>query len=92
MEPSSADLHPKHGARFVVTRDGEGFDVEVYTGTERDVPPTVLRARLTFNDAGQPTLEPELDDAWVRDETLKLARVLKRGTKDRLSRWRGEPL
>lgn len=92
MDPSSNNLHPKHGARFVLVREGETYSVSVYTGTEHRDPPEVIETTLRFDERGHATLAPDLSDSWIREETLKLARVLKRGDKRRLTRWRAGPL
>lgn len=86
--PSSLDLHPSHGGRFVFTRrasEGLGeYDVAVYLPAAR-----LLNARLRWDEAGHATLEPPLPDDWAQQEALKLARVLRQAPKDRLTRWRG---
>jgi hypothetical protein len=86
-KPSSDDLHPRHGGRFVLTRrggDGPTYSVEVH------LPGGVsLHATLSWSDAGPPVLEPPLPDAWAHGEVLKLARVLRKNPRERLSRWRG---
>jgi hypothetical protein len=48
-----------------------------------------VEAALTWDAAGQATLTPAPDDAWVAGELLKLARVLKHSGQARLVRWRG---
>jgi hypothetical protein len=48
-----------------------------------------LTATLTWDAAGQARLDPSWEDAWAREEALKLARVLKADPKRRLLRWRG---
>jgi hypothetical protein len=83
---SSIDLHPRHGGRFVLTRSQDEpllYVVEVY------LPDGVrLDGRLSFDD-GLARIDPAWDDAWAIEETLKLARVLKRTRPDRIVRWRG---
>jgi len=86
---SSHDLHPKQGARFVFTREGEApltYQVEVFLpGTNR------VQARLTWDENGSPAIEPAAQDAAVADQLVKLARVLKRSAAPRLTRWRDVP-
>lgn len=86
VQPSSHDLHPRHGARLVFTReDGEAprYRVEVFL-------PEAVRVEsvLSWDDGGAPALDPVVDDAAVREQIFKLARVLKRTPKARLTRWR----
>lgn len=84
---SSADLHPESGARFVCEREpGEPlrYRAAVYLAGGATV-----AATLSWDEAGHAALEPAPDDAWVRDELLKLARVLKHSGQQRLHRWRG---
>lgn len=93
-DPSASTLpshaRPEYGARFVFTREGETtpavYRVEVFLADEPSVT-TVLR----WDDATRPHLDPPLADEWARDETLKLARVLHKDPKPRLTRWRGRP-
>ena len=89
---SSHDLHPTAGARFVFERtdDGEAprYRVSVYLPNAR-----ALAGALEWTD-GEATLDlsPAGDDdetTWARAEALKLARVLKRDPKPRMTRWRG---
>jgi hypothetical protein len=83
MKPSSADLHPKSGARFTFESSGEGYAVAVH------LPDGVtLETTLRFDAEGEAALRPPLENAWASEEVLKLARVLKRDPKPRLSRWR----
>jgi hypothetical protein len=91
MKPSSQDLHPTTGARFVFDRVGEGYAVVIYL-------PGGLRwsGHLAWTDAGA-TLEPDPDQpspnteplAWAHEEALKLARTLRRTPKPHMVRWRG---
>lgn len=94
MKPSSQDLHPTTGARFVFDRVGEGYAVAIYL-------PGDLRwsGHLAWTD-GEATLEPDPDQpgptpsteaplAWARTEALKLARTLRRTPKQHMVRWRG---
>ena len=83
---SRQDLHPKHGARFVFTREGEDdprYRVEVYLPQAR-----LLQTQLSWDDEGKPQVVPGLDDDAVVEQLYKLARVLKRSPKARLTRWR----
>ena len=97
MHSSSEELHPASGARFVFTRR----DTDLAEGGESDEKPPsyvveahlaggrTLSGSLSWDERGQACLEPEWDDAWAREEALKLARVLKADPKRRLLRWRG---
>jgi hypothetical protein len=102
VQPSSKDLHPATGARFVFDREsGSGpalaYVVTIYLpGTER------WSGRLTWVD-GRAQLDPEAGQAtrdgepctswtWAFAEALKLARVLHRDPKQHMVRWRGSPL
>ena len=101
MQPSSKDLHPKTGARFVFDRMedaeaevGDRYRVVLYLPEGR-----TWSGRLHWDEAGAATLEPESTDSqaspddealtWARAETLKLARVLRRAPKAHMVRWRG---
>jgi hypothetical protein len=103
MQPSSQDLHPETGARFVFDRIGDDYDVAIYL-------PDGLRwsGRLSWAD-GNATLVPGPDQpmpsddwhrqgrrvpetdplAWAHAEALKLARTLRRTPKQHMVRWRG---
>ncbi|MEM6290090.1 MAG: hypothetical protein AAGA54_02460 [Myxococcota bacterium] len=84
--PSSQDLHPKHGARFVFTREGEDdprYLVEVFLPEARR-----LQTQLSWDAEGKPQVRPGIDDEAVVEQLYKLARVLKRTPKARLTRWR----
>lgn len=85
--PSSDDLHPRHGARFVLSRRGDteppAYTVEVFLPAR-----VLLRSVLTWTDTGAAQLEPPLPDEWAHTEALKLARVLRKNPRERLSRWR----
>lgn len=84
---SSRELHPSAGARFVCEREpGEPlrYRASVYVAGG-----ATIATSLTWDAAGQATLEPIPDDEWVAGELLKLARVLKHSRQDRLVRWRG---
>lgn len=84
---SSQELHPSAGARFVCEREAREplrYAARVYVAGGATV-----EAALTWDAAGQATLTPAPDDAWVAGELLKLARVLKHSGQARLVRWRG---
>ena len=82
LDPSSGDLHPSTGARFVLTRDGTSYRVDVYLAGG-----TALRSTLRWDDQSA-VVDPPLSHAAAHEEVLKLARVLRRTPKDRLTRWR----
>ena len=72
----------------MLTRIGDGdppaYAVQVY------LPQGVsLRSTLSWSDEGPAVLDPALDDAWAHGEVLKLARVLRKSPRERLTRWRG---
>lgn len=85
---SSRDQEPAFGGRFVFTRDGDTlppvYRVEVFVAGEQPVETT-----LRWDADDRPQLDPPLYDDWARDETLKLARVLHKDPRSRLTRWRG---
>lgn len=94
-DPSSLDLHPTQGGRFVFTRralpgaaaSGLGeYAVQVYLPAAR-----LLTSCLQWDEAGHAALDPPLEDPWAHQEALKLARVLRQSPKDRLIRWRSQP-
>ena len=90
MEPSSKDLHPTAGARFLFERtdpQGEG-DVPTYR-VRAYMPEKVIVESALHWEEGKAVLEPRPEDDWVATEAEKLARVLKRDPKPRLLRWRG---
>ena len=86
---SSRDLHPSAGARFVFDREGDApsYRLEVFLPEGRRA-----SAALGWDVDGKAVfaweLAPQEEDAWVRDGAGKLARVLKRDPKAKLSRWR----
>ncbi len=86
--PARLRATPTHGGRFTFTRDTETAGV-VYRVEALVAGGPTITTTLRWDDADRPVLEPELADGWVRDETLKLARVLHKDPKPRLSRWRG---
>lgn len=95
MRPSSQDLHPSTGARFVFEREADGphghrYRVNVYLADGR-----TLVGELAWPDGNaqlQPDAPPEPEDqplAWAHAEALKLARTLRRTPKQHMVRWRG---
>ncbi len=85
--PSSHELHPVAGARFVCERvEGQApwYRVVVYVAGG-----LTHHAELRWDAAGHASAAPECADAWVQAELLKLARVLKHSQQARLTRWRG---
>ena len=85
--PSSHELHPVAGARFVCERiEGPelGYRVAVYAAGGH-----TYASELRWDEAGQASATPGCADAWVQAELLKLARVLKHSQQARLTRWRG---
>lgn len=66
-----------------VTADPVVYDVAIYLPEGRR-----LQTRVDWPE-GPARLEPALSDPWAESETLKLARVLRRGTRSSLTRWRG---
>ncbi len=86
---SSQDLHPKQGARFVFEREDEApltYRVGVYLPETRRIDTT-----LRWDANGAPVVEPAVEDAAVLEQLVKLARVLKRSSAARLTRWRDVP-
>jgi hypothetical protein len=91
IEPSSRDLHPTTGARFVFDRRVDEtepvYDVAIYLPEGRR-----WTGSLRWLD-GRAQLEPEhssADQALARAsaEALKLARVLHRDPRPHMVRWR----
>lgn len=91
MRPSSGDLHPETGARFVFDRAGDGYAVVIYLPDEQR-----WSGQLSWDD-GVAVLEPDEGQpsptsepfAWAHAEALKLARTLRRTPKQHMVRWRG---
>jgi len=86
---TSKDLHPKQGARFVFHRENEAplsYRVEVFLPGGRRVD-----THMRWDEGGAPAFEPTVEDATVLEHLVKLARVLKRTSAPRLSRWRDVP-
>lgn len=96
VKPSSESLHPGAGARFAMTRIGPSpeenaqpalsYRVEVFVAGGE-----TFEARLSQNQEGRWTLEGIPNSHWAHDETLKLARVLKKNPVGSLLRWRPGP-
>jgi len=95
-EPSSRDLHPKTGARFVFDRlssEAEPvYAVVIHLPAARRWAGTLRwangHAQLVAN-ADQPALDADDVQRWATAEALKLARVLHRDPKPHMLRWRG---
>ena len=97
-EPSSRDLHPSTGARFVFEReagrDEPRYRVAIYLPAGRSLAGTLAwvedRAELELeqpDEVGGPSVEADTL-ARAREEALKLARVLHRKPRDHMLRWR----
>lgn len=96
VKPSSESLHPKAGARFAMTRIGPApqesaqpalvYRVEVFVAGGE-----TFEANLSQNDEGSWSLDGIPASHWAHNETLKLARVLKKNPVGSLLRWRPGP-
>jgi hypothetical protein len=88
-QPSSRDLHPKTGARFVFDRIASepAYTVAIYLPEARHWSGTLrwLDGRAELEPAA-PSGDAELE--WAHAEALKLARVLHRDPKPHMLRWR----
>lgn len=83
--PSSQELHPETGARFVCERvDGDAL---VYRFAVFAAGGATYRGELRCGD--EVVADPPCADPWAQAELLKLARVLRHGRQARLTRWRG---
>ncbi len=91
-QPSSSDLHPKSGARFVFERDSASdvpahYRVHVHLAGGDTWAGSLAwadgKAELVATGSQDVEREP-----WVRATALALARVLKRKPQQRLLRWR----
>lgn len=89
-EPSSRDLHPQTGARFVFDRLASepepAYAVTIYLPEAQ-----LWTGTLRWID-GRAALEPADTDGalgWAYEEALKLARVLHRDPRQHMVRWRG---
>lgn len=87
--PSSQELHPIAGARFICERQDDGaapvYKVAVYAAGG-----ATHHAELRWDAEGQVQVAPALADPWAQTELIKLARVLKHSHQQRLTRWRGQ--
>ena len=86
--PSSQELHPVAGARFICERDDDGA-APVYKITVYAAGGATHHAELRWDPEGHVQVTPALTDAWAQAELIKLARVLKHSQQQRLTRWRG---
>jgi len=85
--PSSQELHPVAGARFVCERvPGEAL---VYAVAVHLAGGHTHAATLRWDAEGRAVAEPVCADGWAQAELLKLARVLRHSEQPRLTRWRG---
>ena len=85
--PSSQELHPVSGARFICERTEAvtpSYRISVYVAGG-----ATLQAELSWDPEGQAQVAPPLADPWAQAELIKLARVLKHSQQQRLTRWRG---
>lgn len=96
VKPSSDTLHPNSGARFAMTRIETGnsetapaalvYTVDVFvSGGE------TLQGKLAQDERGSWALVGIPEQHWAFDETLKLARVLKKNPVGSMLRWRPGP-
>jgi len=86
LEPSSSDLHPSSGGRFVFERQADAttrYDIGVYlpSGVE-------IRGVMSLSEENDSVLEVDTDDPWVLEQLRKLSRVLRRTRQQRIVRWR----
>ena len=90
-EPSSRDLHPKTGARFVFDRlESEpepAYEVTIHLPEGRRWTGTLrwLEGRASL----EPAAPADEEIGWAHAEALKLARVLHRDPRPHMVRWRG---
>ena len=87
VEPSSANLHPDDGGRFVFERasDDARYDIQIF------LPDGVRHHGALLLTPDGATIELGCDEPWVQAEVEKLARVVKRTGQQRLLRWRPRP-
>ncbi|MFO7561377.1 MAG: hypothetical protein R6X02_01935 [Enhygromyxa sp.] len=89
--PSSRDLHPKTGARFVFDRRADepepSYEVTIYLPEGRRWSGTLCW--LDSRAALEPAAPDDQELAWAHAEALKLARVLHRDPRAHMVRWRG---
>jgi hypothetical protein len=92
---SSHDLHPSSGGRFVFERIEPSaaieYRVQVFlpAGARFDATLAWVEGVAALREHPDNASVPDELIAWARSEVLKLARVLHRDPKPRLSRWRG---
>ncbi len=89
MVNRESERHPQHGGRFVLERahDRSGL---CYLARAHLADGSTLETMLELLQPEGIHFDPELEDhAWAREQLIKLARVLRRDPKHRLSRWRG---
>lgn len=85
--PSSRDLHPETGARYVFRRLA-GAPAPAYEVTVHAAGGATHRARVTWTDGVDAALDPPLADPALHDQVVKLARALRADLPERLTRWR----
>lgn len=85
--PSSQQLHPASGARFICERAED--PALVYHVAVHAADGTSHHAELRWDAEGHALATPPCPDPWAQTELLKLARVLKHSQQPRLTRWRG---
>ena len=85
LRPSSSDLHPTSGGRFVFERQADAdhrYDVGVYL-------PGGVELHGVLSVAGEEEgVQVDTEDRWVLDQIEKLSRVLRRTNQRRVVRWR----
>ena len=86
--PSSQELHPVAGARFICERQDDDtapvYKIAVYAAGG-----ATHHTELRWDAEGHAEVSPPLADPWAQTELIKLARVLKHSQQQRLTRWRG---
>lgn len=96
VKPSSDSLNPVSGARFALKRIGatsgenaqQALEYHVEVFAEKG---ETLEGTLRLPSEGKATLEGLPEEHWAYQETLKLARVLKKSRAGSLLRWRPSP-
>ena len=95
MDISSQDMHPTAGGRFVFERQADNppsYKVTAYLPNARTVVASLhwdAEGNAQLSSWTDPTGTTIPDEPWVVDQAYKLARVLKRDPKPKLTRWRG---
>lgn len=85
--PSSADLHPKNGARFTFERASDGcYSLMIHLPEG-----LCVRGSLDWGADGAAVLQLPEQSHWTAVEAAKLARVITRTRPQRLMRWRPSP-